>query len=204
MQKRMLRILISVAALGILLLGSALYLHAGAGSGTAKAQSYVLKPERRSKERILSGFASSELDPQASTNAKTNTTQKLGNYFPTSDDGCSQNLGGNIKVNQNCLNVSDPTLQGRGQAQMKLLSLKTLYIPTILSLPLTIIGEEMAIVIVNSVVIMDSWTDSTIPMGFTSGASFGGVARQYWQSGGDPSVVRGIQKVTPIRTVKSS
>lgn len=39
MQNRMLRILISSAALGVLLLGSALYLHAGAGSGTAKAQS---------------------------------------------------------------------------------------------------------------------------------------------------------------------
>ena len=39
-----------------------------------------------------------------------------GNYFPTSQGQCSSNLGANVKVNQNCLNVSDPDLQGRGQA----------------------------------------------------------------------------------------
>ena len=30
---------------------------------------------------------------------------------------CPRNLGSNVKVNQNCLNVTDPDLQGRGQAQ---------------------------------------------------------------------------------------
>jgi len=30
---------------------------------------------------------------------------------------CDVNLGSNIKVNQNCLNVTDSDLQGRGQAQ---------------------------------------------------------------------------------------
>ena len=38
------------------------------------------------------------------------------NYFPGSDE-CQANLGSNIKVNQNCLNISDPKLQGRSQAQ---------------------------------------------------------------------------------------
>ena len=33
-----------------------------------------------------------------------------------------------------------------------------------------------------------TWGDTTIPMGFTNGANFGGVARQYWQAGGDTSV----------------
>ena len=33
-----------------------------------------------------------------------------------------------------------------------------------------------------------TWTDSTPPMGFTRGDAFGGVARQYWQAGGDTSV----------------
>lgn len=33
-----------------------------------------------------------------------------------------------------------------------------------------------------------SWTDTIVPMGFTRGTNFGGVARQYWQAGGDTSV----------------
>src|SRR5947209_11451890 len=37
------------------------------------------------------------------------------NYFPAGSGKCDSNLGGNVKVNQNCLNVSDPGLQGRGQ-----------------------------------------------------------------------------------------
>jgi hypothetical protein len=40
------------------------------------------------------------------------------NYFPRSEDGCASTLDStNIKVNQNCLNVTDADLQGRGQAQ---------------------------------------------------------------------------------------
>ena len=38
------------------------------------------------------------------------------NYAPTGAGACSQRLGSNVKVNQNCLNVTDSDLQGRGQA----------------------------------------------------------------------------------------
>ncbi len=37
------------------------------------------------------------------------------NYFPSSGS-CSANIGNDTKVNQNCLNLTDPSLQGRGQA----------------------------------------------------------------------------------------
>lgn len=33
-----------------------------------------------------------------------------------------------------------------------------------------------------------NWTDTTLPTGFTRGTAFGGVAREYWQGGGDASV----------------
>jgi hypothetical protein len=184
MQKRMLRILISVAALTVLLLGSAMYLHAGAGSGTAKAQS-VYSQLSKIQKRLLSGFLSSELDPQSVTNV----SAKPRNYFPTNDDGCSQNRGSNIKVNQNCLNVSDPDLQGRGQAQNE---------TSIAQDPL---NPNHIIASFNDYRRGDGncygdysldqgqhWIDSTIPMGFTRGTNFGGVARQYWQAGGDTSV----------------
>ena len=45
-----------------------------------------------------------------------NASARPANYFPGSDE-CQANLGSNIKVNQNCLNISDPKLQGRSQAQ---------------------------------------------------------------------------------------
>src|SRR4051794_662681 len=39
------------------------------------------------------------------------------NYQPSGQDACAENRGDNVKVNQNCQNVSDPDLAGRGQAQ---------------------------------------------------------------------------------------
>ena len=38
------------------------------------------------------------------------------NYVPAASGNCSKRLGSNVKVNQNCLNITDPDLQGRAQA----------------------------------------------------------------------------------------
>src|SRR5437588_10813108 len=65
------------------------------------------------QERLLSGFASHEL----SSNGRGEPGAKPTDYFPRGSDGCPTNLSSNIKVNQNCLNLSDPDLQGRGQAE---------------------------------------------------------------------------------------
>src|SRR5205085_1329812 len=68
------------------------------------------------QERLLSGFASFEL-ARSGNNSDANTDQKPDNYFPRGSDSCPNNISSNIKVNQNCLNLSDPSLQGRAQAQ---------------------------------------------------------------------------------------
>ncbi len=184
MQKRMLRVLISAAALGVLLLGSALYLHTGAGSGTAKAQS-VYSSLSKIQKRILSGYLSSELDPQSTTNVAV----KPLNYFPSSLSGCSQNRGGNIKVNQNCLNLSDPDLQGRGQAQNETsIAQDPLHPSHIIASSNDYRRGDSNCYGEYSLDQGQHWTDTTIPMGFTRGTNFGGVAREYWQSGGDTSV----------------
>src|SRR4051812_48974661 len=39
-----------------------------------------------------------------------------GTFNPSHTGTCSSRRDGNVKVNQNCLTVSDPDLQGRGQA----------------------------------------------------------------------------------------
>ena len=111
------------------------------------------------------------------------------NYTPSGQGGCSENIGDNVKVNQNCQNVADPALAGRSQAQ-----------------------NEEAIAIdpnnPNHMVASQNdyrrgdgncygaysldggkhWSDTTIPMSFVYGANTWGTAREYWQAGGDTSV----------------
>ena len=40
-----------------------------------------------------------------------------GGVGSTAETGCPANRGSNVRVNQNCQNLSDPDLAGRGQAQ---------------------------------------------------------------------------------------
>jgi hypothetical protein len=108
-------------------------------------------------------------------------------YFPTSASGCAANLGMDVKVNQNCLNISDPALQGRGQANNE---------PSIAIDPF---DPRHLVASDNNYIRGDgtcgsyysrdggqSWTDSIIPNSFTYGPA--GYAREYWQAGGDTSV----------------
>jgi hypothetical protein len=108
------------------------------------------------------------------------------NYFPSSQGNCSANLGGNLKVNQNCLNLTDPDLQGRGQANNE---------PSISVDPF---NSQQLVASDNNYIRGDgtcgsyfsqnggrTWSNTTIPNGFTRGTAF---AREYWQAGGDTSV----------------
>jgi hypothetical protein len=108
------------------------------------------------------------------------------NYFPSYQGSCSANLGDNVKVNQNCLNLSDPDLQGPGQANND---------PSISVDPF---NPRQLVASDNSYVRGDAtcgsyfsqdggrtWANTTIPNGFTNGTSS---AREYWQAGGETSV----------------
>jgi hypothetical protein len=116
-----------------------------------------------------------------------NGTGSPSNYFPTQQGQCSQTKGQDVKVNQNCLNLADPDLQGRGQANNE---------PSISVDPF---DSRHLVASDNNYVRGDgtcgahfsldggrSWSDSTIPNNFTRGPS--GFAREYWQAGGDTSV----------------
>jgi hypothetical protein len=187
MRKQMLRILISVAAIGILMVGAAMVTQFSAGTKTASAQTLTYSQLNKIQKRLLDGFVSSELDPQAPASAKTST--KLGNYFPTGDDGCTQNKGGNVKVNQNCLNISDLSLQGRGQANNETAIAQDPLNPNnIVATSNDYVRGDGSCFVDSSKDGGRSWNESAIPIGFTNGATFGGVAREYWQAGGDPSL----------------
>jgi hypothetical protein len=137
------------------------------------------------QQRHLSGFASLELASGATSGS---ASVKVGNYVPSPNRGCPANLASNIKVNQNCLNVSDVDLQGRGQAQNE---------TAIAAQP----GNAGNLVagyndyrrgdgtcgVSYSTNGGQSWSDATLPNGFVRGTAFG-TARQYFESGGDPSV----------------
>jgi hypothetical protein len=150
------------------------------------------------QKRLLSGFVSSELAAgggAATTNARpaaVTLSPLIGaprNYFPTAPGDCAQTLGSNVKVNQNCLNLTDSDLQGRAQAQNET------SIAGDPSQPTHLVASE------NDYRRGDGqcgaswstnggrqWTDSSVPMNFTRGTPTFGTDRQYWQAGGDTSV----------------
>src|SRR5690349_7442475 len=91
---------------------AALILPFGAGAaadGSSSTSFGKLRPELRAH---ISGM----VDQAISADASSTRAARPNNFFPRNDE-CGVRRGGNIKVNQNCLNVTDADLQGRGQAQ---------------------------------------------------------------------------------------
>jgi hypothetical protein len=112
------------------------------------------------------------------------------NYAPKGKDACDVRFGSNQKVNQNCLNLADPNLQGRSQAQNETAVAQDPNNPS--NLVATFNDYRRGDGNCYGAYSTDrgkSWQDTTIPMGFTRGTAFaGGSARQYWEAGGDTSV----------------
>jgi hypothetical protein len=141
----------------------------------------------KSEMRHLSGFASFEAGIGVS--AKTPAAKAGARMSNAAVNLCPANFRPDALVNQNCLNVSDPNLQGRGQAQNETAIAQNPLNPRQMVAGFNDYrrGDSTCGTAYSS----DggsSWTDSTMPNGFTLGTAFGGVARQYWQAGGDPSV----------------
>lgn len=162
------------------------------------------------QRRLLSGFVSHELDMHsASGQTATNFLAPLAiapqflsprssdplAYFPAGNDACQERIGTNVKVNQNCLNLTDSGFQGRGQANNETTIAQDPNHPQHL-----VAGDndyrrgDGGCGVAYSLDGGAHWQDSTIPIGFTRGASFeipalGFVpAREYWQASGDPAV----------------
>ncbi len=173
----------SIVLLPILsLIGAVLLVGSVANTKTVRAFDPTKAPEIQ--ERLLDGLADFELKPSGDLTA----SGKLKNYTPSKKDGCGLKDANNVKVNQNCLNVSDTDLQGRGQAQNET------------SIAIDPMNKKNMVASYNDYRRGDgncyaaysfdagkSWTDTTPPMGFTRGAPYG-AAREYWQGGGDTSV----------------
>ena len=61
--------------------------------------------------------ADNECAPDSYSSPSSTTAANAGGYAPTGNGACAETLGNGVKVNQNCENVSDAALAGRGQAQ---------------------------------------------------------------------------------------
>src|SRR3989442_1301859 len=133
--------------------------------------------------RLLSGFADMEF------NSKNNGEgSRATSYVPRGGDACPVNQSSNIKVNQNCLNLSDPDLQGRGQAQNEP------YIAADPNQPNHVIASyndyrrgDGTCGVSYSLDKGRTWNDSTTPNNFVRGA-FVNKPREYYQASGDTSV----------------
>jgi hypothetical protein len=143
------------------------------------------------QRRILSGFATSELNPAATTAAVRPRSARQARpgdvYFPTDSLGCPDRKGSNVKANRNCLNLADADLTGRSQANNE---------TSVAIDPATgdlVMGDndyrrgDSGCVAAYSRNGGRTWSDSEVPTGFTRGDAFG-AAREYWQGAGDPTV----------------
>jgi hypothetical protein len=173
--------LILLAALPIAVLAGV----QGGGVAPIAVRAFDLATAPQIQRHLLSGWASMEL----TRGATATRNASIGSFRSTSDDGCSRNRGSNVKVNQNCLNITDPILEGRAQAQnetsIAVDPLRPNHVVASFNDYRRGDGNCYGAYSNNG---GDSWADTTIPMGFTLGTKFGGVPRQYWHAGGDTSV----------------
>jgi len=90
----------------------ALTLNVVTGS-TAAAAPFGYAQLNSIQKRLASGLLTSEL---GGVQAAARPAAPAG-VFKSTAATCTDHFGTNVKVNQNCLNLTDPDLQGRGQAQ---------------------------------------------------------------------------------------
>jgi hypothetical protein len=141
------------------------------------------------QRRLLSGFASFEAGIGVSARPAAARVGARVSGSGSSPDLCPGNIRSNVLVNQNCLNITDADLQGRGQSQNETAIAQNPLNPRQLVTGFNDYrrgdGNCYGATSTNG---GSSWSDTTIPMGFTRGTAFGNVAREYWQAGGDTSV----------------
>src|SRR5439155_26865461 len=137
------------------------------------------------QQRLVSGFAEFELGSQGN-----GAGAKPTSYVPRGSDACPTNQSSNIKVNQNCLNLTDPDFQGRAQAQNETFLAQDPNQPNHLIASYNDYRRGDGTCGVSySLDKGRTWTETTVRNGFTRGRGLPSNApREYWQASGDTSV----------------
>ena len=161
------------------------------GGGITPVKAFNPKTAPAIQQHLLSGIWDDNAAQSSSANFRSSGPS---NFIPggTSGPSCPVNIGSNVKVNQNCLDITAPNFQGRGQAHNE----TTIAINP--SNPNQLIaasndyrlGDGLAGGTSYSGNNGRTWQDSTVGEEFTRGSDFSGdtFPRMYWQGGGDPSV----------------
>ena len=182
--RRLWLLLVPLAAAGLFVLGG------GSASGPTKAQAGRLGIDDEltaEQERLLSGFASFTLGANAENGG--NDQQHPTTYFPRGSDACPNNIQSNIKVNQNCLNLSDPDLQGRGQAQNEeVIKINPNNTNQVIASENDYRRGDSTCGVQYSSDSGRTWNDATVPNNFVRGNQLNASPRFYPQGGGDTSV----------------
>jgi hypothetical protein len=158
------------------------------GTRHAGAQPFGLQSLNPIQQRHVSGLLAAELSAPLRSRAAAPLRAAVTVPQTPAVNGCPATRGSNVKVNVNCLTLTDSDLQGRGQAQNET------------SIALDPNNPQHLIASYNDYRRGDgtcgvsyslnggkTWADTTTPNGFTRG-DFTGTARQYWQASGDTSV----------------
>ena len=163
------------------------------GSSPAHATGISYDQLTKVQKRLLSGNSALALQQNSSSDPSSSSFDPTYTPRGNGDKGCQDPLSSNVKVNANCLNISDPDLPGRGQANNET---SIAYDP---NNPQVMVASAIDYRPGDSICGTSysgdggrTWQDSTVPSSFTRGrvqnvADFG-ASREYWQGGGDPSV----------------
>ena len=155
------------------------------GLTRATAQPFGYSKLTPAQKRHVSGLLATELGGAAARPA----TAARPPFTSASAPGCGGRIGRNIKVDQNCLNISDTDLQGRGQAQNETWASANPANPSdIIASYNDYRRGDGTCGVSYSTNGGSSWTDSTVPNNFVRGTAYGGTPREYMQAGGDTSV----------------
>jgi hypothetical protein len=170
-----------ILAVGALLLAASQF---AAATGVS-AQPFGYSKLTPAQHRHVSGLLSLEL---GGTGTRTSTPARS-SFTAVTPAGCDVNLGSNIKVNQNCLNIADSDLQGRSQAQNETyVAVDPLNAHNIIAGYNDYRRGDSTCGVSYSADGGARWTDATMPNGFVRGTAYGGTPREYFQASGDPSV----------------
>jgi hypothetical protein len=157
-------------------------------ASTATAAPFGYNQLNNIQKLHVSGLLASELNgADVAAQSRSRALSAPRRVSPTSA-ACTNHFGPNVKVNQNCLNITDPDLQGRAQAQNETWAA---FDPNNADHVVASYNDyrrgDGTCGVSYSLDGGKSWADSTTPNGFTRGDAFG-AARQYWQASGDTSV----------------
>jgi len=136
------------------------------------------------QKRHASGALADALGPRPRARSSAPSAFKA-----SSAAACDGRIGSNTKVNQNCQNVTDADLNGRGQAQNETwVAVNPRDSKQVVASYNDYRRGDGTCGVSYSGDAGRSWRDSTTPNGFVRGTAYNGTAREYLQAGGDTSV----------------